>query len=119
MFNLDLTGLFAGAVPSSVPVPSPLFDGAVAFYKRKFNVHVIGRPGGGSVNLQSDYGFNIRIYRVSGSQSAGAAVRLMLPPRTNRRTIAASLALGGARAVKSTRAGLCATDMYYVTWTFP
>ncbi len=117
MFNVDITGFFEGAFPSSIPIPARIYTSAVDFYKTKLRARQVHPKRRGSTTLKSDYGFRLHIYSISSSRSTDAAVRLQLPPSVNRHKVAKGLAAGAS--VKSTTGGLRVTDPYGVTWTLP
>lgn len=63
--------------------------------------------------LESEHGFRLRIDAVRGAQPS--SIRLALPPRANRASVARALAAGSG--VSHGRSGLIVTDPFGVTWT--
>ncbi len=122
MFNVDLTGSFAGAFPSTILVPAAKHSAAVRFYKKALRAKQIASGSSkGCTVLESALGFRFRVDARSGGSSSSSSsssrfsVRLSLPPRSDRATVARALASGGY--VSHQRSGLVVTDPFMVTWT--
>lgn len=109
MYEVDLTGAFAGVFPSSIPVARRNFAPAVAFYKRALAASDSSRGGKG--RLSSAHGFSFSVVAVSRS---GASIRLQLPRTTDHVRVARRLAGGGT--VFRDRRGIVVTDPFGVTW---
>lgn len=69
---------------------------------------------GAQVELVSEYGFRFHVNSDSSAQPS--SVRLALPPRVNRATVARAIARNNP--VTHRREGLVTTDHYGVTWIF-
>lgn len=114
MFNVNLTGSFSGAFPSSISVPSGVHKSAVQFYKVRLRARISSWTARSSAVLESGYGFRITIERSSSSR-ASSNVRLSLPSSVDRAKLARSL--GAGARVRQSRSGYVVTDPYGVTWT--
>ncbi len=120
MFNVDITGSFSGALPSTLLIPSNLFNSALTFYMSKLKARNTGRRGSSSssrssVTLESSYGFTFKLERLPSSSSPGGNVRLSLAPSVDKRKVAQALANGAK--IKKDRRGLITTDPFGITWT--
>lgn len=113
MFNLNVTGLFSGAYPSSIAIKPDLHKSAVQFYRVQLRARVTSMSIRSTALLVSTYGFQIRIERSSSSR-ASKNIRLYLHPFIDREKLASDL--GAGAQVKISREGLVVTDPYGVTW---
>eukprot|EP00171_Calliarthron_tuberculosum_P002714 IDg2714t1 len=113
MFNFDVTSMFSGAFPGTIQISSTMYTAAVDFYVYRLRAKVTARTSRYTV-LQSAYGFNIRVERVSSSR-VQSSVRLSLNQSYNRSKIARGL--GNGARVKTSRSGLEVVDPYHVKWT--
>lgn len=111
LYNVNITGSFAGLFPSSFSIESKKHAAAVRHYKRALRASVV--KTGSQIVLESSYGFR---FKVNPSRSSSqTSVRLSLPNSGQRGNIARALGAGGR--VSHHRTGLVVQDPYGVTWT--
>ncbi len=111
MYNVNITGSFAGVFPSSLSVDSKKHSAAVRHYKKALRATVVKQ--GSQVVLESAYGFRFKVNASRGS--SGTSVRLSLPNSGHRGSVARALGAGGR--VSHHRSGLVVHDPFGVTWT--
>lgn len=114
MFNVDITGYFPTATPSSITVSSRVFDSAVDFYKARLRARIVPPKRRGLAVLESSYGFQIKIRSSSSMTSSSSSVQLKVPRKAHRMEI--SLALGYETSSSSGRTVKRVTDAYGVAW---
>lgn len=109
MFNVDLTSMVYGCNPSRIVVATRSHSAALFFYRTALRADQVGQN-----TLESGYGFRFRVD--SARQNTTRSVRLDLPARVNRQTVARAL---GGRTGQMTRArnGYVVTDPFGIRWT--
>ncbi len=110
LLNVNLTASFQGVFPNTIRIAAREHPAAVRHYKRALRARAVTR--GAQIELVSEYGFRFHVHSTANPQPT--TVRLALPPRVNRATVARALA--GNNAVTHRREGLVTTDRYGVTW---
>ncbi len=105
-YHVDLTGSFAGMIPSKIPVLQSVYWSAVAFYKYAFSGIEEGEE------LRSAYGFT---FTVETAWYAGANIRLHLPSASDREEVANKLANGGH--IEREGGLIKVTDRYEINWS--
>lgn len=110
LYNVNLTARFQGVFPDTIQIAAREHAAAVRHYKRALRARAVTR--GARIELLSEYGFRFHVNSTSNAEPA--TVRLALPPRVNRATVARALA--SSNAVTHRREGLVTTDRFGVTW---
>lgn len=108
MYNIDLTGSFAGMSPSSISLSPDDYWAGVAFYKDALQAT---EDEDDASELASAYGFS---FEVDAAGETGQTIRLHLTSQEDRQEVAD--ALDNGEGIAQEDGLLVVTDKYDVTW---
>lgn len=111
-FNVNITA--SSAIPSTIQIPAGAFAAAVTFYKSRLRARSIPSSSQYSTNLESSYGFRLKLSPIRASSSP-SKIRLILKPNVDRSKVARALSSSGS--YRRSQSGLVVNDIYGVSWT--